>query len=167
MSKYEELCNAFDKAKNDYSEYRKDCHNFAVKLVKSFCDYLEAPEGRVQYVPSDMIGFEKEKREYNLDEVMSLDDEAFWSFGLKIFLTSTDPSLQRSIVIHFFVKKNGDDFLVKIDEDDRGHVIKEPSEDDFLKFNEFYCEHIKNLIKSTFENFIQGKSSLEKIGFIL
>ncbi len=104
MSKFEELCNAYAKSRNDYFSYQDESFKFASSLINNFIDYLEVPEEQIKYIPTniepvkDMI--------YTIWGSIHLDKDTFWHLGVLLTLYEK-PNIfpHQPIKIEFLFKK--------------------------------------------------------------
>ncbi len=57
-TKFHELCNAYDKAQDNFDTYKKDCHILSMEIVKEIKAYYQVPESQFTlYRISEERGF--------------------------------------------------------------------------------------------------------------
>lgn len=114
MSKFDEICMAYTKARRAFREYEETCRDFARDLVYGMIDYFEWPgDQEITYIP---LGeeFSPNDRFYALAGAMRMDDESFWHFGVELTIHDLGGSHRIPFLMSFFVKKVGPHFIVKL-----------------------------------------------------
>jgi len=114
MSKFEEICQIYYKARRNFLEYEETCRSFARELVYDMIDYFEWP--RHQEITFIQLGEEinPSNRFYALAGAMRMDDESFWHFGVELTVEEPTGSYPQPFLLSFFVKKVGQHFIVKL-----------------------------------------------------
>ncbi|MFQ5400118.1 MAG: hypothetical protein ACE5E7_11030 [Anaerolineae bacterium] len=114
MSKFEELCRAYLKARREFREYEETCRNFARDLIYGMIDYFGWPDDQeITYIPlGERIS--PNDRFYALAGAMRMDDESFWHFGVELTLHEPGGSYPLPFLMSFFIKKIGPHFIVKL-----------------------------------------------------
>lgn len=154
MSKFDEICRAYSKARRAFREYEETCREFARDLVYGMIDYFEWPtDQEITYIP---LGeeFNLNDRFYALAGVMRMDDESFWHFGVELTVHDLGGSHPVPFLMSFFIKKVGPHFIVKlgpkgkeirIHEDRRGELM--PFYDAvFMQIVEFFSKKYQDAV---------------------
>lgn len=108
MSKFSEMCSAFNHARNEFDIFKKDTSDAATRLWRALAAYLEAPQERVTlYRIGPKGGFEVANPPVN--EILNLREDGFWDFGLGITVYC-DPSTypRDTILLHLRIRRNLD-----------------------------------------------------------
>jgi len=119
MSKFEELCQSYDEAYEDISNYLEECAQFTANLVRGIKNYFQLPGGRMEYK-------DKNGNKTSLRESMYLEN-GYWHLNIGINLCR-EKGVQRSsasdsglyypsqIVYFSFLTKRttSESFIVKI-----------------------------------------------------
>lgn len=166
MSKFEDLCNSFEKSRNTYFEYRDESFGFAGELISQYVQYLEIPKEQFKFIPLDEQP--APNTTYSLFGATHLNDDTFWHLGLQITLFS-DPNTypHQPILIRFMFKKSKKDiFVVKISEDDEGHLIERGNSPQYVKFFEFLQKQIRSNFEDGLQEFLEQSAPLRTIGFM-
>jgi hypothetical protein len=169
MSKFRELCDAYSTALSDLGTYKKTCREFTAQLVNGMMDYFEVPKANWRYVPYD----EKPEpnAQYGLGR-MNLEDDGYWHAAIELKLWETpqadglvtlDVEL-RPIKFHFFIRKEDNDFLVKINPEHDGHRISPEVESSSKQFYDFLFQMLKGL-ESNFEILLGQTETEVSLGF--
>jgi hypothetical protein len=161
MSKFEELCQAYDEAYQDISNYLEECGKFIGKLVPGIKSYFQCPDGRIEY--KDRNG-----NKTSLRESMYLEN-GFWRVNIGInlsrengerrFAVSDSGLYYPSQMVDFSVltkRTKTESFIVKIEGCDREFIISTNSQEEVNAFYEFVCsiirEHYKNMLRYIIEH---------------
>jgi hypothetical protein len=136
MSKFDEICEAYRLARQQFREYEETCRNFARDLVFGMIDYFEWPQTQeITYIP---LGEEinPNNRFYALAGAMRMDDESFWHFGVELTAHEPGGAHPVSFLLSFFIKKVGPHFIVKLGPNGREIKIHEDKQGELGPFYE-------------------------------
>lgn len=165
MSKYEELVNTYHKAQQYFIEYRNSCLDFANAFWTKMMDYFEVPENlRVLYFVDEEGEFEMVPPK--MANALDLRDDSYYQVGIGITLKQGDTSrAQETIQMALLFKKVGDDFHVRLSDEENDHIIS-PDDDRSMKA---YFDFLFNIIMQSYQSGLQefdtDKEGVKKIGF--
>lgn len=164
MSKFEEICQAYSDARHTFNKYEETCREFARELVFGMVDYLEWPQDQeITYIPLGEA-FDPSNRFYALAGAMRMDDESFWHFGVELSVHDQGRSYTRSFVLSFFIKKVGENFIVKLGKNGRELRIPEGARGQLEPFYEAVFVQIKNFFAKDYLKALTGPE--REFGFI-
>lgn len=114
MSKFDEICQLYQRARKEFKVYEETCRHFAKELIDDMIDYFQWP--REQEITFLQLGEEinPNNRFYALAGAMRMDDESFWHFGVELTVEEPGGSYPLSFLMSFFIKKVGPHFVVKL-----------------------------------------------------
>jgi len=114
MSKYDEICQVYQKARRSFLDYEETCRSFAREIVEGMIEYFEWP--RDQEITFIQLGEEinPSNRFYALAGAMRMDDESFWHFGVELRVEEMSGAHAQPFLMSFFIKKVGPHFIVKL-----------------------------------------------------
>jgi len=153
QTKYETLVDVWCKSHDEFVLYRRECLEFIKKaIIYGFADYLDSPECVTLYNRKEEFNWQKPT---GWRQSMSLEDDAFWHFG--VALTLEIKNAKKFILFHLALKKEGDEFVIKIEDWDWPDLVPNwqdefsihPDKSDEL--NRLY-DTIFNKIKDEMEN---------------
>ena len=76
-TKFHELCNAYDKAQDNFDTYQKDCHIISMEIVQEIKVYYQVPESQFSlYRISEERGFELVPSA--LIHALTLEEDHYW-----------------------------------------------------------------------------------------
>ncbi|HCF28901.1 MAG TPA: hypothetical protein DEV81_17255 [Cyanobacteria bacterium UBA11049] len=168
MSKFEELCYAYNYAHNQMSEYLEACVQFIQDLIAGMEVYLECPDKRIQH--KNKMG-----EETSLKESMYLENE-FWHFNTEITMCKETAYRRRAIsfarcyyprqtiLLPFIMKRvTADLFVVGIDSYPEQFTIDVSDRSSFEAFYEFVFESIQTYYKNIFQLIMEHNESPKEI----
>jgi hypothetical protein len=165
MSKFEEMCAAFGKARRDGTEYQHRCFQNLSFLVQGFSKYCEIPPESIQVVPVDQDA--KKDTFYAIPGAAHFDpNDGFWHVGLVITLAerpNTFPRLRALTKVS--VRERDGKVVVKRGGDDRP---RELNLGDQQQCNEFYddiVEHVKEALGKRLQDVAVKPSDAQTLGF--
>ncbi len=114
MSKFEDICQMYQKVRKDMIQDEESCRSFARGLIDGLIDYFEWP--RDQEITFIQLGEEinPSNRFYALAGAMRMDDESFWHFGVELTVEEPSGANPQPFLMSFFIKKEGPLFIVKL-----------------------------------------------------
>lgn len=163
MTKYEELCNAFETMKKGYYERKDSSLKFAQWLVVGLVNYLECPVKQVKYAP---IG---KTLNPNLTAYLPgsarLDENSCWHFGVGIRIEKPPLlPLVEVVVLDIVVDKQEAAFDVKLAALDDKFTIHEGNAEEAGKFYDFAFRTICNQYQAA-QMRSESPEAERKIGF--
>ena len=164
MSKYEELMQSYSFARHSFREYEETCRNFARNLIFGMVEYFEWPQEReITYIP---LGEELDPNNkfYALAGAMRMDAESFWHFGVELNLMEASGAYPISLVLSFFIKKVGSNFIVKLGPKGREIKIPEDKQRELQPFYDAVFRQIKEFLTKRYVQAITGQEN--EYGFI-
>ena len=164
MSKYEELVKSYSHARHGFREYEETCRNFARDLVFGMVEYFEWPQDReITYIP---LGEELDPNNkfYALAGAMRMDAQSFWHFGVELNLMEASGAYPLSLVLSFFIKKVGQNFIVKLIPNGRDIKIQEDKKGELERFFQEDFRQIKDFLTKRYIQAITGQDT--EYGFI-
>jgi hypothetical protein len=164
MSKYDELAQSYSRARKSFRDYEEVCRNFARDLIFGMVEYFEWPRDReITYIP---IGEELDPNNkfYALAGAMRMDAQSFWHFGVELNVMEASGAYPLSLVLSFFIKKAGSNFIVKLGPNGREIKIPEEKQDQLAPLYDVVFRQIKDFLA---KQYIHAITSQEKeYGFI-
>lgn len=114
MTKFDEICQVYQKSRRRFLDYEETCRLFARELIDGMIDYFEWP--RDQEITFIQLGEEinPSNRFYALAGAMRMDDESFWHFGVELTVEELSGAHPQPFLMSFFIKKVGPHFVVKL-----------------------------------------------------
>ena len=163
-SKYEELSLSYSLARKAFRDYEETCRNFARDMVFGMIEYFEWPQDReITYIP---LGEELDPNNkfYALAGAMRMDSESFWHFGVELNLMEASGAYPLSLVLSFFIKKVGPNFLVKLGPQGREIKIPENKQGELEPFYEAVFRQIREFLAKRYVQALAGQD--KEFGFI-
>jgi hypothetical protein len=77
---YQQICKAFETARENYAAYRSECALFAGIFSRGFAEYLGGVRDAVSYEP--LKGVREGDGPVDVQEAMHLDEDTYWHFGV-------------------------------------------------------------------------------------
>ncbi len=164
MSKFKELCKAYETARINFFDYRRDCHTFASKLIDGLIDFLQCPKEQIKFIPLKK-DYESDFT-YTLMGAMHLNDDTFWHLGVGITLYK-EPNIfpHETVLISFLIKEKSDSFTVKLGDSGKEFEILKDKPEDFNEIYEFIFNQIKETYEKGLKRFLEQKETSREIGF--
>ena len=162
MSKFQDLCNTYSTARQNYFDYWQECADFVTELVDSMTRYFEMPADKLKFVPLKQPP--EFGKTYCAKESMHLEQDTFWYAGVMLTLChikKDEPD--ESIILPILVKKIGDEFTVKLGPMGKPLAIKKG--DNYREFYDYVYNQILDTYKDRLHKFLEKESSERKIGF--
>jgi hypothetical protein len=164
MSKFDELCKAYTKSRNDYFVYQDESFKFALKLANEFIDYFGIPKEQIKYIPANKEPVEDTN--YTIWGSIHLDNDTFWHLGILLTLYEKPniyPNQPIKIVIKF--KKDNSVFIVKIKNSEQEFKINPLIKTDYYVFYDHIYDGIKIMFNDQLQQFLKESSSIKTFGF--
>lgn len=164
MSKYQEIAQLYHQTRLNFRQYEEDCSTFSRELVTGFLEYMGWPrEQEINYLA---VGEEIDpsNKFFALAGAMEMDNEAFWHFGVELRLQESSGAYPLSLVLSFFIKKVGEDFIVKLGPKGREMKIPQSKRGNLEPFYDVVFRQIKDFFANNYEKAITGNQ--KEFGFI-
>ena len=164
MSKFDDICLAYSKARRAFREYEETCRNFARDLVYGMIDYFEWPgDQEITYIP---LGeeFSPNDRFYALAGAMRMDDESFWHFGVELTVHDLGGANPVPFLMSFFIKKVGPHFIVKLGPRGKEIRIHEDRRGELTPFFDAVYMQIVEFFSRNYQDAITKRP--QELGFI-
>ena len=164
-TRYQQLCSAYEKVQQEYTQVENDCLAFGGELVQNFTEYFEVPEGYLSYYKiTDDNHFDLVLPD--MTHALRYSGDGFWDFGLGLTITSSiEEKVQDLILIHLFVKKdiNGK-FYTRIARDKTEFEIDIHKPESYHPFFDFLKNSVIQSYDEGFQEFI-GQHTTRKLGY--
>lgn len=160
MSKYGELCKAYNNAMEKSSDYEETCKDFIINFQNGFIKYLGCENGEVCFYGSKKV-YKDPKGPLNIHEAIYLDDDTFWHFGLGIKLKGEDHYVDRVQILELAIKGEENKFTLKYDFDG-GKLFKIKNSEDQRELEKVYgllFDYLKERFDNQLEVFLNQKDS--------
>ncbi len=166
MTKFESLCSAYKKARDNYVSQRENGFLFAQDLINRYIQYLGVPRACFRFVPTDPAM--KAKATKSILGAIHHNDDSYWHLGLQLTLfTAPKGYPEQPILVVFRYKQIADKvFDVKISDDDPGHRITREAHADYLAFFEFLQGNIVRFFESGLQQFSAETPVLKTVGLV-
>lgn len=165
MSKFNELCLAFETAHNKFQNHRKSTIDFAEKLWDSLIEYFEIPHDNISLFK---IGANNELSiiSPSMHNGLTLLTDGRWAFALGITLNLTNNrEYEDIIVITFIIRRDKQSkYYLSTNFIEPEQIINPEEKSDFLQYFERLKDEIIKKYASEFNNFEEHKN-VRKIGF--
>ena len=163
MTKYEELCRAFENMKKSYHERKDSSLKFAQWLVTGFEKYLGCPEKQIKYIPISKTP-SSSLSQYLLGNV-HLDENFRWHLGVGIRIEKLPLlPLSEMVLLDIVVDRQEGAFVVKLAALDDKFTIHEGSTDEAEEFYNFAFRVISSQYQ-TARMWNENQESERKVGF--
>ena len=162
MTPYAQLCQALSTANADYSAYREQSFNFALKFAIGLKAFLGAPDHSLRYVPLEKN--DDENKGYSVMGAMHMGDDGFWHLGAILRLESSGyPS--HEIKLHIRFKRQDDAFKVVPFSDHDEFLVQPDQEDSFRPVFLCIVQAIDNHFRSGLNRQLEKSGPMRSIGF--
>lgn len=149
MPNHTDLCSAYVKQRNDFRDYQVECEGFVRRLLEEAIKYLQCTPAEVKLTLQEEC-FESSYFTFKLD--------------VKLYINGPNSYPQQELIFPIWLKKAGNQWIVKLEEDETDHKIGE----DFSGVKAFF-DYIfgiaKNSMENNLENFLKDIDPQRKIGF--
>ncbi|WP_103071745.1 hypothetical protein [Aquimarina sediminis] len=165
VTKFHQLCAAYNKAQNNFEEYKKSCHVFSVEIVKELKAYYNIPESQFSlFKINKEKGFELVPSA--LIHAISLEQDFFWHFGIGLTVCKAPETLpEELILIHLmFRKSEKGSYLVKYAHSKEEFEVKKGDSSSYKVFFDFLFEIIVSSYNEQLQLFV-GEKTTRKLGF--
>ena len=166
MSRFTELCEAFQRAQSEFTNFQNDCQNLAEEMIQKFLEYFEIPDSQFSLFSinenNDFL-----PAEGGVESALTLRDDSFWEFGIGLTVCCAPEKLPKELIlIHIMIRKdlNGNYFLRYANEEQERKIDKNPECFDFVPFFDFLHKTIITTYDEKLTYFI-GQDTRRKIGY--
>lgn len=165
VTKFHQLCAAYDTAQNNFEEYKKDCHIFSIEIVRELKAYYNIPESQFSlFKISEQKGFELVPDA--LIHAISLEQDLFWHFGVGLTVCKAPETLpEELILIHLMFRKNDEHkyFIKYANSEEEFEIIKGDSSS-YQSFFDFLFNLIITSYNQQLQHFI-GEKTTRTLGY--
>ena len=162
MSKFTDLCDAYNAARRSTLAYHARSCGFGAELIQRFRDYLEIPTGNFRVVPLHEEALEG--RQYSIASAMHMHDDGYWHLGGRLTL-DPEGAPKQVIVLRFMFKGAEGGYLVKMSPEGFDHAIRSGDEASFAQFFESVQTAITDYYAGSSERGVDP-STTNTFGFI-
>ncbi len=165
VTKFHQLCAAYGEAQNNFEEYKKDCHVFAIEIVRELKAYYNIPESQFSlFKINEQKGFDLVPDA--LIHAISLKKDLFWHFGVGLTVCKAPETLPEELIrIHLMYRKNGEDtYLIKYNNSKEEFEIKKGDPLSYQAFFDLLFENIIASYKEQLQLFV-GEKTTRTLGF--
>lgn len=163
MSKFEEMCSTFAKARQDWIEYRDRCVPIYAKFVQGFVKYCEIPPDLISFLnPTDT---EKKIEPEPLPLAMQFrQEDNYWTVGLRITLYEGPNVLPyQNIWTEIWVREKDGKTIFKLSEKGKPHEIDLTKEDQCRPLYDEIVQRVNNFFSESMKRAMQKEDA--SIGF--
>jgi hypothetical protein len=167
MSKFEELCEAFTKARNLFKEYEDECKVFARELWDKLIEYYEIPLSNISLHNVDAYGTPDKITGFD-DLVLALREDGFFEFGVGFTLFETPktfpyPHFTIVLPLNISIDRNGV-YKARYGEAGKEFILDRTKDDAY----QIFLDEMFKLIKSEYEDGLSNmrlQNTFRTIGF--
>ncbi len=158
MTKFEELCQIYTKAEEDFKDYRWKSVNFAVKLGKGLADYLECEQEEIQYYrPPDKEG---KLMEAHPRDALLIDIDTSWHYGMGVNLyVEGNQDNPMNYTFDLALKMVNEKFALRFMKEKKEFSLDPTKPEDLIPVYDLIYDMIKNRFQQELEKFLNNKSS--------
>ncbi len=156
MTKFEELCEIYTKAENDFYNYKWKCIDFAKNMGNGVANYLGCKTEDIQYYSYDSEG---KTHETHHRDALFLRKDTFWHFGMGINLYRVGQNYPD--MLHMFdlaIKGKKKSFIVQFPQLNERFTINPNKSEDFQPMYDLIFNNIKDRFENQLEKFLKNES---------
>jgi len=168
-SGYDEICESYTEARNEYSKYKDTCLGFLDGLILNFINYIGAPHSHFRFTPFyDNVNKSNPDEMYSVRQAAILGDDAYWNIGVLLKINDLAREHTESyMLIAIKVKYADNNYDLQFNSGGKYFTFK-VTENTVEKCKHFF-DSIKNTIINTFDNHLQrvldNEKEIRRIGF--
>ena len=165
MSKFQEICSAYQHAQAEFKKFQQASHEFAESVWRRMVDYFEVPLSQTTlYQITDQGGFEVANPPFS--NFLKLRDDGFWEFGIGITVYETEDSYPRdNVLLYLLVRKDlQDSFQIRLASSQGVFTIHDENEAEYEAFFNFIYSTIIDSYHTGLERLLQEQTT-NRIGF--
>ncbi len=166
MSRYDALCTLYSDSRQRFSDYHADCIHFAEALVEGLATFFSVPQDRFRVIPT--LQKAEPGKTYPVSEALLLGQDMYWHIGIEMTLIPVNGAgfPAQPVLIVLGIKKEGDAFLIKTSEKEKGFSIPDAERSDLSAFYEELYQLVQTWLNATLNRFVETKPVVCKIGFM-
>lgn len=164
MTKFEELCQAFAKSREDFRSYRDACGDFAAVLLNGFREYLKCPPTQIKVTS---LNDEEDLSVCHIPiGTMHLREDTFWHIGLTLVLyEAANVYPQETAIVRIKIKKSGNIFHVVIADSENVIKVDDSKDQDMNEIFDKISDLLLQNYEAGVEYFLEQDKSTRKIGY--
>jgi hypothetical protein len=165
MTKFEELCQASNKAVVDLHRLKQECYEFGVALAKGLMAFLECPSDRAKHYNLHDLDKPPVGPVATMEQATFVED-GWWYVGVGMDLRHGPPGVVgNTIFFNLVFKRLKDQYLVRFGRDTREFAIHPGNQAEFTAAYEHYLVLLKNHFLTEGERFLDPRHG-KKMGFL-
>lgn len=165
MTKFEELCQASNKAVVDLHRMKEQCYEFGAALAKGLVAYLQCPPDRVGHYNLRDMDKPPVGPVPTLDQATFVED-GWWYVGIGMDLRLGPLGVVgHTIFFNLVFKRMKDHYLVRFGRDAREFVIHPDKQAEFTVAYEHYFRLLKDHFETEGERFLDPRHG-KRLGFL-
>lgn len=156
MTKFEELCEIYTKAGNNFNDYRWKCIDFAKEMGKGVANYLGCKTEDIQYYLKNKEG---KLQEAHPRDALFLEKDTFWHYnmGINLYIVGNkDPAIP--YILNLAIKGKNDSYIVQFPQLKEEFTINPNKPEDFQPIYDLIFNNIKDHFENQLEKFLTHKS---------
>lgn len=114
MSKYEEICAAYAKARSFWEEQRKACREFVTDLAAKLVADLEVPREEIIFLPPNVEYHPQEVKPVEEALIYGADGAFHFGLGLRVRAAADDP-MTEVLLLQVSISRNPGGFELRIE----------------------------------------------------
>ena len=166
-SKFNQLCEAYDIAQENFGVYKKKCHAFAVELSKELKEYYQVPEQQFSlYKVEDNNNFNLIRG--SILGALTLTKDTHWHFGIGLTVCRVPNSYpEELILIHilFRKKERESSFYLKHTYSEQEFEVEIGDKASYLPYLDDLFVTIQSSYNKQIQQFV-GEKTTRKLGYI-
>lgn len=165
MSKFQEMCGAYQRAQNEFKIFQNASVVFAEELWKRMVDYFEIPASQTTlYQIGEEGGFEIANPPFG--NILKLRNDGFWEFGIGITVYENQSSYPRdNVLLYLLVRRDlHESYQVKLAGSPIVFTIHDNNDTEYRAFFDFIFNTIIDSYKTGLERLLQEQTT-NRIGF--
>jgi hypothetical protein len=165
MTKFEELCQVFTHAKDDFEKYKSDCAIFAENIWNNLISYYQIPHDNISLYRLNEEG-KFELIIPSMFKALVLMQDARWSFAVGVTLQhNIAKEMEDVILISFFIRKDAkQNYYISSNFIQQESLIKLENNQDYYNYFDKIFTIVVDNYTNEFNEFTQQKN-IRQIGF--
>jgi hypothetical protein len=166
MTKFHQLCGAYDKAQTMFDNYQRECHLLSMEIVRELKSFFQIPESQFSlYKINDKGGFELVPAA--LIHAIRLAEDHYWHFGVGLTVCKAPETLpEELILIHLMFKRNDkEECFINYANGNEEFQIKKGDSASYAPFFEYLFTTVINSYESQLQQFI-GEKTTRRLGYV-
>ncbi len=165
MTKYEELCEASNKAVVEIHGLKQQCMAFGAALAGGLMEYLRCPPDKAHHY--NLAGEKPVGPTRSMDDATFVDD-GWWHVGMEIDLRPNRPGalvVGNFIIFNLVFRRMKDHYLVRFGRDTKEHVVHPGSPQEFAAAYAHFFGMLKDHFGTEGERFLDPRHG-KRMGFL-